>query len=138
MCTNLQVKKIFAIEALLHNLKVWGFTFQSKNIKKSPSQIYSFWNCLSRNLHLIELIIITLLLLPKYLRKTRESLFFNVTPWYWRITIYHYDNTKVNCSIFCQVSLALLKRTQPILERLNKNITKAWKASIIDRSKTWC
>ena len=74
MCTNLQVKKIFASEVLLHNLKVRGFTFQSKNIKKLPSQIYSFWNCLSRNLHLIELIMIILLqLLPKYLRKTLKT-----------------------------------------------------------------
>ena len=40
-------------------------------------------------------------------------------------------------SIFCKVSLALLNRIQPILERLKENITKPWKPSIIDRSK-WC
>ena len=37
-------------------------------------------------------------------------------------------------SIFCKVSLALLNRIQPILERLKENITKPWKPSIIDRS----
>ena len=36
------------------------------------------------------------------------------------------------------VSLALLSKIQPILERLNKNITKPWKPSIIDRSNKWC
>ena len=61
VCTNLQIKKIFASEALLHNLKVQGFTVQSKNIKKPPSQTYSFWNCLSRNLLLRDVIIIILL-----------------------------------------------------------------------------
>ena len=40
-------------------------------------------------------------------------------------------------SIFCKVSLALLNRIQPILERLKENITKPWKPLIIDRSK-WC
>ena len=40
-------------------------------------------------------------------------------------------------SIFCKVSLALLNRIQPILERLKENITKPWKPSVIDRSK-WC
>ena len=38
-------------------------------------------------------------------------------------------------SIFCKVSLALLNRIQPILERPKENITKTWKPSIIDRSK---
>ena len=42
VCTNLQIKKIFASEALLHNLEVRRFSLQSKNIKKPPSQIYSF------------------------------------------------------------------------------------------------
>ena len=41
-------------------------------------------------------------------------------------------------SIFCKVSLALLNRIQPILERLNKSITKQWKPSIIGRSNKWC
>ena len=41
-------------------------------------------------------------------------------------------------SIFCKVSLALLNRIHPILERLNENITKPWKPSIIDRSNKWC
>ena len=40
-------------------------------------------------------------------------------------------------SIFCKVSLALLKRIQPVLEKLKENITKSWKLLIIDRSK-WC
>ena len=35
------------------------------------------------------------------------------------------------------ISLALLNRIQPILERLKENITKAWNLSIIDKSK-WC
>ena len=39
---------------------------------------------------------------------------------------------------FCKVFLALLNRIQPILERLNENITKPWKPSIIDRSNKWC
>ena len=38
-----------------------GFKLQSNNIKKHPSHMYSFWNCLSRNLLLTRLIIITLL-----------------------------------------------------------------------------
>ena len=33
VCTNLQIKKIFASEALLHNLKVRGFTVQVKILK---------------------------------------------------------------------------------------------------------
>ena len=41
-------------------------------------------------------------------------------------------------STFCKVFLALLNRIQPILERLNENITKPWKPSIIDRSNKWC
>ena len=41
-------------------------------------------------------------------------------------------------SVFCKVSFALLKRIQPILERLNENITRPWKPSIIDRSSKWC
>ena len=41
-------------------------------------------------------------------------------------------------STFCKVFLALLNRIQPILERLNENITKPWKSSIIDRSNKWC
>ena len=40
-------------------------------------------------------------------------------------------------SIFCKVSLALLDRIQAILERIEDNIAKPWKPSIIDRSK-WC
>ena len=34
--------------------------------------------------------------------------------------------------IFCKVSLTLLKRIQPILERLKENITKPWQPSIIE------
>ena len=40
-------------------------------------------------------------------------------------------------SIFCKVFLALLNRIQPILDRLNENIMKPWKPSIIDRSNKW-
>ena len=40
-------------------------------------------------------------------------------------------------SVFCKVSLALLNRIPPILEKPKENITKPWKPSIIDRSK-WC
>ena len=36
-----------------------------------------------------------------------------------------------------EVSLALLDRIQPILERLKENITKPWRPSFIDKSK-WC
>ena len=51
-----------------------GFKLQSNDIKKHPSHIYCFWNCLSRNLLLIRLIIITLLwLLPKDLQKTLKT-----------------------------------------------------------------
>ena len=41
-------------------------------------------------------------------------------------------------SIFCKVFLALLNRIQPILERLNENMMKPWKPSVIDRSNKWC
>ena len=34
--------------------------------------------------------------------------------------------------------LSITNRIQPILERLNENITKPWKPSIIDRSNKWC
>ena len=82
VCTNLQIKKIFASEGLLHNLKVREFAVQSKNIKKLPSQIYSFWNCLSRNLLLSEVImIIFLLLLPKDLRKTLKTNYRYSSKW---------------------------------------------------------
>ena len=40
-------------------------------------------------------------------------------------------------SIFFKVSLALLSRIQPILERLKENIMKPWKSSITETSK-WC
>ena len=40
-------------------------------------------------------------------------------------------------SIFCKDSLALLNRIHPILERLNENIMKPWKPSIIDRPNKW-
>ena len=40
-------------------------------------------------------------------------------------------------SVFCKVSLALLNRIPPILEKPKENITKPWKPSIIDRSKWW-
>ena len=41
-------------------------------------------------------------------------------------------------SIFCKVFLALLNRVPPILERLNENIMKPWKPSIIDKCNKWC
>ena len=37
-------------------------------------------------------------------------------------------------NIFCKVSLTLLNRIQPILERLQENIKKTWKSLITDRS----
>ena len=59
VCTNLQR---FSLVKLWYTIWTYGgFTLQSNNIKKHPSHIYSFWNCLSRNLLLIGLIIITLL-----------------------------------------------------------------------------
>ena len=61
VCTNLQVKR-FPLVKLWYTIWMYeGSEFQSNNIKKHPSYIYSFWNCLSRNLLLIRLIIITLL-----------------------------------------------------------------------------
>ena len=36
VCTSLQIKNIFASEALIHNLNVRGFTLQRNNTKKVP------------------------------------------------------------------------------------------------------
>ena len=55
-----------------------------------------------------------------------------------RIFAYRYECEHFLTSIFCKVSLALLNRIQPILERLNENITKPWKPSIIHRSNKCC
>ena len=50
-----------------------------------------------------------------------------------RSTIYEHFLARISS----KVSLAFLKRIQPILEELQENITKSWKPLIIDRSK-WC
>ena len=59
--TNLQIKR-FPLAKLWCTIWMYRSSkFESNNIKKHPSHIYSFWNCLSRNLLLTRLIIITLL-----------------------------------------------------------------------------
>ena len=41
VCTNLQIKKIFVSEALIHHLNVQGFKLQCNNTKKHPYCLYS-------------------------------------------------------------------------------------------------
>ena len=48
------------------------------------------------------------------------------------------QNERFLANIFCKGSLALLNRIQPILERLEENIMKPWKTSIIDIDHYWC
>ena len=61
VCTNLQIKR-FPLMKLLYRIWMYGGSeFHYNNIKKHPPHIYSFWNCLSRNIFIIRLIIITLL-----------------------------------------------------------------------------
>ena len=61
VCTNLQIK-MFPLIKLWYTIRTYGVSeFQNNNIKKHPPHIYSFWNCLSRNLLISRLIIITLL-----------------------------------------------------------------------------
>ena len=100
VCTNLQIKR-FPLMKLWYTIWMYGGSeFQNNNIKKHPPHIYSFWNCLSRNLRIIRLIIITLLkLLPKDLRKTIKTAYYSSTwpPSIGKSKSYHYDNTKVNC-----------------------------------------
>ena len=45
------------------------------------------------------------------------------------------QDAKFLSSIFCKVSLALLNRIQPILEKLKGNTKNQWKTSIIDKYK---
>ena len=61
VCTNLQIKGIPLMKLWY---TIWRYSdskFHHNNIKKHPPHIYFFWNCLSRNLLLIRLRIITLL-----------------------------------------------------------------------------
>ena len=61
-CALIYKLKRFSLVKLWYTIWTYGgFTLQSNNIKKHPSHIYSFWNCLSWNLLIIRLIIITLL-----------------------------------------------------------------------------
>ena len=61
VCTNLHIKR-FPLMKLWYTIWMYGGSeFQNNNIKKHPPHIYSFWNCLSRNLLITRLIIITLL-----------------------------------------------------------------------------
>ena len=61
-CVLIYKLKIFPLVKLWYTISTYrGFKLQSNNIKKHPSHIYSFWNCLSWNLLLFRLIIITLL-----------------------------------------------------------------------------
>ena len=59
--TNSQIKR-FSLMKLWYTIWMYGGSeFQDNNIKKHTTHTYSFWNCLSRNLIIIGLIIITLL-----------------------------------------------------------------------------
>ena len=61
MCANFQIKR-FPLMKLSYTIWMYGSSeFQNNNIKMHPTHICSFWNCLSRNLLIIRLIIITLL-----------------------------------------------------------------------------
>ena len=61
-CVLIYKLKRFPLIKLWYTIWTYGgFKLQSNNIKKHPSHIYSFWNCLGKNLLLIRLIIITLL-----------------------------------------------------------------------------
>ena len=73
VCTNLEIKRFPLIW-----YTIWmygGFDFQSNNIEKHQLiNIYSFWNCLSRNLFLNRIIIIPLFwLLLKNVRKSLKT-----------------------------------------------------------------
>ena len=91
---------------MTHNLNVLGLWPQSNNIEKHPSHFYFFFNCLSRNLLLITLIIITLFCRKSYEKFSKQ---LNVTLKQNLLVstnqnpiIMWYDNTKVNCSIWLQ------------------------------------
>ena len=60
VCTNLQVKRFPRMKLWYTNWMYEDSEFQNNNIKKLPPHVYLFWNCLSRNLLIIRLIIITL------------------------------------------------------------------------------
>ena len=61
-CVLIYKLKRFLLVKLWYTIRMYGRSeLQNNNIKKHPSHIYCFWNCLSRNLFLIRLIIIILL-----------------------------------------------------------------------------
>ena len=61
-CALIYKLKRFLLVKLWYTIRMYGGSeLQNNNIKKHPSHIYCFWNCLSRNLFLIRLIIIILL-----------------------------------------------------------------------------
>ena len=60
-CVLLHKLKRFPLVKLWYTIWTYeNFKLHSNNIKKQPPHIYSFWNCLSRNLLLMRLIIIAL------------------------------------------------------------------------------
>ena len=86
-CTNLQIKT-FPLMELWYTIPIHGGSeFQNNNIKKNLPHIYSFWNCLSRNLLIIRLIIITLFIIitliiaERFTKNSQNSisLFINIT-----------------------------------------------------------
>ena len=61
VCTNLQIKR-FPLMKLWYTIWMCGGSeFQNNSIKKHPPHIDSLWNCLSRNLLIMRVIIMTLL-----------------------------------------------------------------------------
>ena len=69
-CTNLQTKRTPLMKLSRTIWMYGGSEFQNNNIKKDPTHFYYYWNCLSRKLLLIRLIIITLF----YCRKIYEKI----------------------------------------------------------------
>ena len=62
-CVLIYKSKRFSLVKLWYTIWAYrAFKLQSNNIKKHPSHIYSFWNCLSRNLLSNRIIIIITLL----------------------------------------------------------------------------
>ena len=60
VCSHLQIKRL-PLMRLWYTIWVYGGSnFQNNNIKKHLPHIHSFWNCLSRHLLIIRLIIMTL------------------------------------------------------------------------------
>ena len=69
-CTNLQTKRTPLMKLSRTIWMYGGSEFQNNNIKEDPTHVYYYWNCLSRKLLLIRLIIITLF----YCRKIYEKI----------------------------------------------------------------